>query len=205
MTNGQCAPVRNNTDPDNECAAENATTCGRDGMCNGARGCRLHASGTVCEEAKCATNRRSRLSDRRCNGQGTCSSPTSTDCAPLQVCEGSGANTRCNSPCDELSDPCCEGGVCDRAANGRQLYCVGNPSNGATSCEHCGRIGERCCTDASGNRSCDQGVRCLMDTQVPVCVECGRNGLACCPGASPAQQCTDGSICRGPRGFCGPP
>ena len=105
MPNGQCAPVRNNTDPDGECGAENATTCGRDGMCDGARRCRLHPSGTVCEEAKCASNRRARLSDRRCDGRGACGDPTSTACSNLQLCEGSGANTRCASTCDELSDP----------------------------------------------------------------------------------------------------
>jgi hypothetical protein len=202
MPNGQCAPVRNNTDPDGECGAENATTCGRDGMCDGARRCRLHPSGTVCEEAKCASNRRARLSDRRCDGRGACGDPTSTACSNLQLCEGSGANTRCASTCDELSDPCCDGGVCDTAANGRQLYCVGNPNNGVTSCEHCGRIGERCCTDAGGSRSCDPGVRCFLNTQVPSCVACGRRTQACCPGTGLNQPCSDGSICMGPNGFC---
>ena len=192
--------MRNNTDPDGECGAESGSTCGRDGMCDGNRRCRLHPSGTVCEEAKCATNRRSRLSARTCDGGGTCGDPTSTACSSLQLCEGSGASTRCASTCDEVSDPCCPGDVCDRAANGRQLYCFGNPNNGATACEHCGRIGERCC----GGSMCDPGVRCLLDTQIPTCVECGKSGQPCCPGTGLNAPCSDGSFCRGPRGFCGP-
>ena len=51
--NGRCAPVRAATDPDNECATEAASTCGRDGTCDGAGACRLYADGTLCGTTCC--------------------------------------------------------------------------------------------------------------------------------------------------------
>jgi hypothetical protein len=198
---GTCAPVRNGTDPDNDCAAESPASCGRDGACDGNRHCRLHPRDTVCEEARCASNQRARLSQRSCDGSGRCGDATSTSCSPIQRCEGSGTSAHCASQCATVGGPCCDGGVCDRAASGRQLYCVGSPVDGSTGCEACGRSGERCCPDESAR--CEPGSRCLLDIRIPSCAECGKRGQPCCPGVGLDQPCGDGSVCRGPRGFCG--
>ena len=45
--NGKCAPVKAGIDPDNECATEATSTCGRDGTCDGSGACRLYADGTA--------------------------------------------------------------------------------------------------------------------------------------------------------------
>jgi hypothetical protein len=51
--NGRCAPIRAGVDPDNECAAQDPASCGRDGSCNGAGACRLWADGTTCGTTCC--------------------------------------------------------------------------------------------------------------------------------------------------------
>ena len=56
---GRTAPAVHlaGTDPDTECAAQAATTCGTTGICNGSGACALYASGTLCGAATCAGNR----------------------------------------------------------------------------------------------------------------------------------------------------
>jgi hypothetical protein len=51
--NGLCAPVRANTDPDEECTAEAPTSCGKTGTCDGQSACRLHPDGTACGTGCC--------------------------------------------------------------------------------------------------------------------------------------------------------
>ncbi|HMY18814.1 MAG TPA: hypothetical protein PKA58_20945, partial [Polyangium sp.] len=46
--NGVCGPIAVDTDPDNECTDQGAMSCGTNGSCNGAAGCKLYASGTNC-------------------------------------------------------------------------------------------------------------------------------------------------------------
>jgi hypothetical protein len=53
VQNGRCAPVRPGTDPDNECRRDEPSSCGQDGMCNGAGACRNHADGTPCGTTCC--------------------------------------------------------------------------------------------------------------------------------------------------------
>jgi hypothetical protein len=53
QANGRCAPVRNGTDPDNECSREDPSTCGRDGQCDGAGACRKYPDGTQCASVCC--------------------------------------------------------------------------------------------------------------------------------------------------------
>ena len=45
---GRCLSVPDNLDPDNECAAEPDSSCGRDGACNGQGACRKYAAGVEC-------------------------------------------------------------------------------------------------------------------------------------------------------------
>jgi hypothetical protein len=53
VRNGQCAPVKVGTDPAMECAAEDPSTCGRSGACNGSGACKKYADGTACGSTCC--------------------------------------------------------------------------------------------------------------------------------------------------------
>jgi hypothetical protein len=54
MANGQCAFVRAGLDPDNDCKPQEASTCGRDGQCDGSGGCRKWPDGTTCGSSCCS-------------------------------------------------------------------------------------------------------------------------------------------------------
>src|SRR5204863_18796 len=48
---GFCDAIAAGTDPDEECATEAASTCGRTGLCSGTRSCAKYPAGTVCVAA----------------------------------------------------------------------------------------------------------------------------------------------------------
>ncbi|HEY0714567.1 MAG TPA: hypothetical protein VGF45_17915, partial [Polyangia bacterium] len=101
---GQCRPMPSGADPDNECEETTVSSCGRDGVCDGAGACRLRAAGTVCGNVSCSGSTVSEAP--QCNGSGQCVAGTSRSCAPYSC--GAGA---CGSRCERSSD-CASGNVC---------------------------------------------------------------------------------------------
>lgn len=97
---GTCGPIGAGTDPDNECAAQAKSTCGQDGMCDGAGACGKWAQGTECLAAVCAGT--SVTTASQCDGSGTCVAGTVQQCVPGYKCVGGGCATSCtdNTSCD---------------------------------------------------------------------------------------------------------
>ena len=132
-TVGRCTPVAAGQDPAAECTAQNATTCGRDGSCDGAGACRLHATGTVCGAPACsgqiATSR------RVCNGRGMCAQPTRSDCGGF-ACTGDACGAFCVD--DEGCAPgfSCNGTTC--VEQGLVLYWKLDEPAGATAIDSSG-------------------------------------------------------------------
>jgi len=85
---GFCEAVSAGTDPDNECSAEAASTCGRTGSCSGSRSCQLYPSGTVCNAASC-TGYTAQLADT-CSGSGACIDKGTKNCSPYMCGAGTG-------------------------------------------------------------------------------------------------------------------
>jgi cysteine-rich repeat protein len=84
--NGVCGSIQFGSDPDSECAAQGASTCGTTGACNGAGACQLYAAGTVCAAASCASPTIA-LQQSTCNGTGTCFALAPVDCSATgRVC-----------------------------------------------------------------------------------------------------------------------
>jgi hypothetical protein len=106
---GRCSPVPADVDPENECDAEEASTCGKDGMCDGQGACRFHAATTVCAMPGCdvATERAAAL----CDGKGTCAPANTKSCAPA-VCLGDSCGAPCAGHGDCQSGFWCDGGTC---------------------------------------------------------------------------------------------
>jgi hypothetical protein len=138
---GTCAPVKAGMDSGGECSPSAASTCGQDGRCDGAGGCRRHVAGTRCAADSCGgPDNQTYTSARMCDGQGTCVAATTTSCWPY-FCAG----FRCKDECTRHED-CASGHWCSNAK------CVAKKDVGATcyTAAECtsGMCGGRCCTDA---------------------------------------------------------
>ena len=105
---GVCAPLMAGatpTDDGTECAAEDATSCGRTGLCDGQGGCALFDATAECAPASCGSEGAAPAA--LCDGQGMCSATSATSCAPY-VCDGDACATAC-----EDNNGCVDGFVCE--------------------------------------------------------------------------------------------
>ncbi|WP_197041404.1 MopE-related protein [Chondromyces apiculatus] len=164
---GTCGPIAVGTDPDNDCAAESAASCGRDGMCNGAGACRLHASGTVCAAATCE-NTTTVDNPHTCDGGGTCVDGGTTSCGQF-TCAGGACTTEkilgvsCANSGECASNFCVDGVCCESACPGLCQACsMAKKGGGANGI--CGPIAtgsdpdSECTTDPVA--TCDQDGSC---------------------------------------------
>jgi len=92
---GACSLFESGTDPDDECALQPASTCGKDGFCDGKGGCRLYAAGTICGSSTCVGND---THVEQCDGNGSCVNGPVTSCLPYKCNPSTGAcYTSCSS------------------------------------------------------------------------------------------------------------
>jgi hypothetical protein len=97
---GMCLPVpAGKLDPRKVCVDQGATTCGRNGLCDGAGACALYPATTVCAAASC--NNRYVRPERHCDGKGACATVTDVDCMPYRC---NPTTTTCNTMCTVNSD-----------------------------------------------------------------------------------------------------
>ncbi len=76
---GICDNVAADSDPDNDCQDQGASSCGTTGVCDGKGACTLYAAGTQCSPDACSGN--SYAHTYACDGAGKCVD-TPDDCAP---------------------------------------------------------------------------------------------------------------------------
>ena len=185
--NGLCRPVTAGSDPDNECAADTQTSCGLDGVCDGAGACRKWINGTACSSETCSGS--TDTPARTCDGTGTCRAATNVSCGNY-VCGATSCKTSCLSNAD-----CSTSTFCSSAG-----HCVSPQTNGA-SCT----AGSQC---ASGD--CVDGV-CCETTCAGLCNACAgaKTGAAdglCRPvtaGTDPDSECAqDPATSCGHDGTC---
>jgi hypothetical protein len=93
---GTCNPIPDGMESGAtpECPAQDVTTCGRIGGCNGRGACRMFTTGTVCGAQSCTSSVQSDA--RRCNGVGTCDPATTHDCGAF-LCNGTACGTTCTT------------------------------------------------------------------------------------------------------------
>jgi len=105
---GHCAPVTAGTDPDAECAAAPVSSCGNDGYCDGASGCRQYANGTVCHAKSCADgqNTSTESAEVKCSG-GACGGTATSSCGDYK-CGADACRASCSS-----SSQCATGKYCE--------------------------------------------------------------------------------------------
>ena len=178
---GECGPVRSGFDPDDDCPDDGATSCLRDGACDGARTCRLYAIGSLCSASQCIGNS---AFGKVCDGSGACGSKMN-DCTPYRCSTGL-CPTSCATNSDCAIDFLCVGGGCvgKRAAGagcGADLECVSN---------HCV---DRVCCESPCSGQCEA---CAEPGAEGKCVAAAgdpRSGRAACAGAAT----TCGGTCNG--------
>lgn len=219
---GTCTPHAAGVDPDSDCSADAAATCGQDGSCDGARGCQLYASNVQCAPASCVGT--SYAAPATCSGSGSCSPPAKAGCEPF-ICSGNTCRTSCSSSVHcaegnycivadgkcvplipqgkacETNDQCksgfCVDGVCcDRACNGLCEACT----EAKTQAEQdgvCSLIKEKLdpdneCVD-QGVASCGQDGTCDGRGQCRLYPEATKCGATCVSGSLSQLVCKEGS------------
>jgi hypothetical protein len=142
-------------------------------------GVRLHPTGTMCEEARCATNRRSRLSARTLRRSGHLRRPDQHRLLLPPAVRGLGPEHPMRVHLRRGGGSLLPG---RRPATGRRTgascTAFANPNNGRHRLRAL-RAHRRALL--AGGSMCDPGVRCLLDTQIPSCVECGKSASPAAP------------------------
>jgi MYXO-CTERM domain-containing protein len=108
---GICAPVTSGKDPGNDCSAEQPSTCGRTGNCNGSGGCELYPVGASCGDTQCtdhALGEHSVQTSVACDGFGKCASNSTMDCGSYR-CAGPVCLLACASSADCIETTYCSG------------------------------------------------------------------------------------------------
>jgi len=201
---GTCAPVTSNTDPDNECAQDDPSTCGKNGLCNGAKACAKWDNSTVCAPQVCENGTQT---EHKCDGSGTCVAAVQTACTPY-VCGANACLTTCASDTDCVSTHYCDvatspkvckpkvaqGAVCAADNQCSSGHCV----DGVCCDSACGGLCEACsaaktggvdgiCAPVASNTDPDND--CAQDPPGT----CGQNGL--CDGAKACAKWDNTTVC----------
>lgn len=203
QANGKCAAVATGSDPDNECSALAASTCGTDGMCNGAGACRLHSSGVQCGAALC-NSAGDYLSSRTCDGVGTCSAATTDVCAPSVCDAATGCKRTCTSDAQCVGNYYCSGTTCaakkttgtactaaNQCATGNCVdgFCCDGTCTGkcsACSMAKTGQANGKCAAVPGGQ---DPDNECATDASKPCDLDGTCNGAGACRIASNTTTC----------------
>lgn len=184
QSNGRCRPVKADTDPQNDCAAESPGTCKTTGVCNGQGSCALHPAGTTCGMSTCSMGTLTPAAS--CDGSGVCQPaaarpcPGGTPCATTTTCR-----VRCMGPSD-----------C-----GVSLYC--DLSDGACKPK---KIAGAACTMASGGADCSTGncvdgvcceIACQGSCMACAQIKTGKDNGKCAPvlaDTDPDAECNEQDV-----------
>jgi len=140
---GQCVSVAAGAvDPRNGCKDLGKESCGTNGLCDGAGGCQMYATGTVCGTEACVEGAYTPAAT--CNQSGQCVTPASLTCNPY-ACNGASCFNACSSDTQCVTGNPCVNGSCG-------FIPVGGSCSSAKECQsgHCAQ-GVCCnsdCTDA---------------------------------------------------------
>lgn len=183
---GVCSAIPAGIDPDNDCNTEPVASCGKTGVCSGARSCALYTAATECAAQTCVNG--VQTNTRACDGSGACNpgAPPTVNCFPYQC---NSANQTCFAACS--SDTQCQTGY-GCAASG-QCRKVNGLSCGLDAECKSGFCADGVCCDGRCNGVCE---KCNQANRIGFC-----DPIAA--GADPEEECSDqtASTC-GRTGTC---
>jgi hypothetical protein len=189
---GRCTMVASGlADPRGVCINQGAQSCGNDGTCNGAGGCRRYAAGTVCGPGRCSTTQNARILPSTCDGAGRCVAGAAVPCAPYR-CNGDVCFVACASDANCVAPNVCIGGTCTRKP-------VGSTCTAANQCATGNCVDGVCCQAMT----CGTCRACNVPGSVGTCAPVGagqpdpRGG---CTAQAPST-CGNDGVCDG-AGAC---
>ena len=116
---GTCVMVAPGNDPHDDCPADPAASCGRNGVCSGSGTCALIGAGTMCAPASCAALSAMNFPDY-CDGGGNCVDFGIAACDPYTCASAPGeCRTSCTTNSECVAGAFCLGGSC--------IYCTPSP------------------------------------------------------------------------------
>jgi len=136
---GECGFVVTGVDNQGECAQDLASTCQKDGTCNGAGACKLWYN-VSCGSTWCDANT---LKGQMCDGLGNCvNDPTGGQACSPYLCQGSSCTSPCVADSSCITNYWCGSGVCQaKLANGQ-------PCTAGSQCVNGNCIDGYCCNTA---------------------------------------------------------
>lgn len=141
---GKCLSIPPNQDPDNECADQGAVSCGTDGTCDGAGGCRKYPAGSLCGNGIFCDGKET------CNGAGACVSGT-------PPCPARAPNDpSCTDACNEAAQSCT-----GKAPDGDSCREVGTPACCTETCGG-GFCGATIVDTCGGGKHCQSNGTCTL-------------------------------------------
>jgi len=199
---GRCAAVAAlMPEPHGACPDRGPSSCGTDGLCDGAGVCHIYGAGTACGAATASTCMGSTLVlPSTCNGMGACRAGDQQPCAPY-ACAGGACKTMCTTDADCAAPTLCMGGSCGPKPAGASCTAGGDCASGnctdgvccatasCPSCQACnvpGRAGS--CQAVAAGAPDPRGV-CMAEAPAT----CGRTGA--CDGNGGCQRQLPGTVC----------
>jgi hypothetical protein len=189
---GTCSFIPAGVDPQDECATDPVSTCGREGVCNGQGACRLYPMGTLCAPGTCSGA--TEVSARFCNGTGACLPGTLRSCGPA-MCSGNSCASSCATSSDCQTGFVCSNGVCTAKQPN------GNTCTDSNSCASGFCVDGFCCNSACTG-SCQACVMAFTGVASGTCapVPAGRDPRNGC-AQDPVTSCGHDGECDG-AGSC---
>jgi hypothetical protein len=156
---GTCAFIAAGTPPHDPatCVAAEVSTCGWDGTCDGAGGCRRYRAGLLCSPGMCSGA--SVVGARSCDGMGRCRPGPTVICVPFQCDPATGA---CVDTCTQSSQ-CVSGQQCVAGSCGKKM-------KGATCKANNDCASGFCADNVCCNVACAGGcVSCALPDRLGTC------------------------------------
>jgi hypothetical protein len=182
---GACGPIGPGVDPQNECAATGAETCGLDGACDGAGACRFHVVGTVCAPSSCIDDA-SEIRADTCDGSGACVDNGDGPCGAGYLCDSGACAQSCVQAGQCATGYECIAGACAKRPNGAAC-------DGVVQCTS-GHCVDGVCCDGACQGQCEA---CAEPGALGACTPVGGEPrgerAACAPGEAPCQATCNGA------------
>ncbi len=187
---GTCSPVPAGQPPATgrtTCGPDAASTCLRNGACDGAGACQNYGITAICAAPACNAAANASTAASKCDGNGNCVAPSSVSCAPYK-CKTD--NTACYASCTAGGAECSSGNVCNGSSCGLKVNGASCSANGECAGNLC--VDGVCCASACTG----QCQACDVSGSAGVCATV----LSGAPHGSRAACSTDGSACGGACG-----
>lgn len=196
LVDGQCRPVPDGSDPDQECEDQGVAACSQDGNCNGQGACRLFPPQTLCDPATCQGSASTGfvVVEGRCAGVGACET-SQKDCG-LYGCGAGSCLSSCKVDADCSGVARCLGGQCS------PKNADGTPCAEAAACLS-GQCVDGVCCESACSGACEA---CNEPDAAGACVPVSgepRAPRAPCPQGSPAAPCSAARCDGVQRALCG--